>query len=207
MTMEAIIFDLDGTLWDACENTAKAWNEYITHFCPDTHVNVTVESLASCMGLRLREFGARIFTDVDEDRAMEIGLACAEYENHYLAEHGAIIYPGVPEALESLSKKYKLFIVSNCESGYIETFLQYYHLEEYITDTMCPGDTGKDKAENIQLIMEKNQLKQAVYVGDTQKDYDEATRAGVPFIWAAYGFGEVSGTKRIEDVRELEEML
>ena len=155
MTMEAIIFDLDGTLWDACENTAKAWNEYITHFCPDTHVNVTVESLASCMGLRLREFGARIFTDVDEDRAMEIGLACAEYENHYLAEHGAIIYPGVPEALESLSKKYKLFIVSNCESGYIETahFNSIYDDCKSITKILMSITKSQKNAQNRKLTL------------------------------------------------------
>jgi phosphoglycolate phosphatase len=30
-----------------------------------------------------------------------------------------------------------------------------------------------------------------VYVGDTMGDYNAATQAGVPFIFADYGFGKV----------------
>lgn len=205
--MEAVIFDLDGTLWDACENTAIAWNIYVREHCPDTKVEVTPKALESCMGLLLEEFGSRIFTDVPKERSAQIAVACAKAENAYLAANGADIYDGVEETLKALSEKYKLFIVSNCQSGYIETFLSYYHLEPYIADTLCPGDSGEEKAENIVQIMKKNQVKKAVYVGDTIKDFNESQKAGVPFIWASYGFGTVEGTAKIESIRELPEAI
>ncbi|MDE7279616.1 MAG: HAD hydrolase-like protein, partial [Oscillospiraceae bacterium] len=83
------------------------------------------------------------------------------------------------------------FIVSNCQSGYIETFLEYHKLGKYFADFECPGGTGFAKAENIRIVMERNGLEKAVYVGDTQGDLDASDSAGIPFIHAAYGFGNV----------------
>jgi hypothetical protein len=40
-----------------------------------------------------------------------------------LGERGGLLYPGVREGLAQLKEKYPLFIVSNCQSGYIETFI------------------------------------------------------------------------------------
>ena len=75
-----------------------------------------------------------------------------------------------------------MFIVSNCQSGYIELFLKKTGLAPYVTDTECFGDTGMKKAENIRLVVARNGLQQPVYVGDTKGD-------GVPFVHAVYGFG------------------
>ena len=58
----------------------------------------------------------------------------------------------------------------------------------------------KEKGENIRLIMERNQLERAVYIGDTQGDLDASHAAGIPFIYAAYGFGSVN-----EDVPSVQE--
>ena len=48
------------------------------------------------------------------------------------------------------------------------------------------------KAENIIKISRDHHLTDPVYVGDTLGDYRACQKAGVPFIFAAYGFGEVS---------------
>ena len=84
-----------------------------------------------------------------------------------------------------------LGIVSNCQEDYIETFLDYYGLWKYITDTENAGRTGKSKGENIRLVVERNGFDRVLYVGDTQKDCDAADLAGVPFVHAAYGFGTI----------------
>ena len=114
-----------------------------------------------------------------------------EYE--YLSEHGATLYNKLEDTLERLSKKYKLFIVSNCQDGYIESFFKSHKLEKYFIDYECPGRTGLAKAENIKLIVERNNLKNPVYVGDTQGDAKAAKDANIPFIYANYGFGDVNG--------------
>ena len=38
--------------------------------------------------------------------------------------------------------------------------------------------------------MEKYGISSAVYVGDTQGDMEASYQAGLPFVWAAYGFGQ-----------------
>ena len=48
-----------------------------------------------------------------------------------------------------------------------------------------------EKADNIKEIVRRNNLKDAVYIGDTMGDYNATKETGLPFIHAAYGFGEV----------------
>ena len=84
---------------------------------------------------------------------------------------------------------YHLYIVSNCQDGYIEDFISWSGCQDLIEDIEDYGRTGKGKADNIRLLMERNALDCAVYVGDTQGDLDSASAAGIPFIFASYGFG------------------
>lgn len=42
----------------------------------------------------------------------------------------------------------------------------------------------------MRLLMERNGIAEAAYVGDTQGDLEAARLAGIPFVWAAYGFGK-----------------
>jgi phosphoglycolate phosphatase len=80
--------------------------------------------------------------------------------------------------------------VSNCQEGYIEAFLDYHKLGKYFLDFENPGRTGLTKGENIKLVIERNQLQHPVYVGDTKGDQEAATFAGIPFVFARYGFGQ-----------------
>ena len=91
------------------------------------------------------------------------------------------------------------------QDGYIQSFYSGNHTEKYFKDCECIGVTGKSKGENIRLVMERNGLKAPVYVGDTQGDADAATQAGIPFIYAAYGFGQVKAFDA--EIHTFEELL
>lgn len=80
--------------------------------------------------------------------------------------------------------------------------------EEPVTDMECYGDTLLSKGENIKLVMERNQIKDAIYVGDTIGDYNASVYAGIPFVYVDYGFGIVkTPDKRISDLIELLELV
>ena len=54
----------------------------------------------------------------------------------------------------------------------------------YIKDHLCFGETLVPKGETILMLMERNGLKEPVYIGDTQGDADACAYAGIPFIFA-----------------------
>jgi len=207
MKVESIIFDMDGTLWDSAENVAASWQEIIKKQ-PDIDREITTADIKSVMGMPMDAIGGRLFAGLSPDRQMEVVNDCGEYENEYLRKHGGILYDGLEEILKKLQGKYRLFIVSNCQSGYIEAFLYYYGFEKYFTDTLCWGQTRMSKGESIKLLMEKNAIKDAVYVGDIQGDLDSARYAGIGFVHAAYGFGQVDAPDAvIKDITELPKVL
>ena len=203
MKFDSIIFDLDGTLWDSTVEVAKTWSTIIAKYNL-SRKEVTVEDLKPCMGKLLDEIARILLPDLDEEMQMKIINECCKYENEYLRDYGATLYDKLEETLEKLAKDYKLFIVSNCQDGYIESFFNSHGLEKYFIDYECPGRTGLPKAENIKLVVERNNLKNPVYVGDTQGDANAAKAANVPFIYAKYGFGDVEEFEdKIESFEEL----
>ena len=86
--------------------------------------------------------------------------------------------------------------------------MEAHHLADYFLDFECPGRTGLSKGQNIKLVMERNQLKKVVYIGDTLGDYSATQEANVPFIHASYGFGQVAEAKyRLREIAELPQLL
>ena len=191
MEKSGIIFDMDGTLWDSAKAVADSWTEVVAREYTPERV-ITEEEIKSVMGLTMDKLAARIFPELPEEKRLQLLEVCGREENEYLRTHGAIVYPQVEETFQKLKEKYHLYIVSNCQSGYIEAFLEYYGYGKYIEDTECYGNNGLVKGENIRKVAERNHLTKAVYVGDIQGDYDASMQAGVEFIHAGYGFGMVN---------------
>jgi phosphoglycolate phosphatase len=202
--MKNIIFDVDGTLWDTTEVVAKAWNRAISEV-GGTSAVITSFMLKKEFGKPMNVIANNLFHDVSESQRELLLEKCCEYEHHALEENtDNLLFPDVKETLIKLSEKCRLFIVSNCQCGYIELFMQKTGVEKYITDFECYGNTRKSKGENIRLVIERNNLEDVVYVGDTQGDYEATVLAGIPFIFAKYGFGSVENCYlAISEIKEL----
>ncbi|KGA97869.1 HAD family hydrolase [Alkalihalobacillus alcalophilus ATCC 27647 = CGMCC 1.3604] len=204
--MDSIIFDLDGTIWDSREAVLAVWNQVLQN--RDIETKLTIADFSKTMGLQVEEIGRILLPQLSENERNEVLNECNEQENSSLAKKGGLLYDDVESVLEYLSKRYKLFIVSNCQDGYIESFYEYHQLEKYFQDFENPGRTGLPKGKNIQLIVERNQLAAPVYVGDTKGDCNAAKEAGVQFVFAEYGFGEVEDYDyRIQSFKDLREIF
>ena len=198
-----IIFDMDGTLWDSAKAVAESWTEVVAREYTPERV-ITEDEIKRVMGLTMDKLAAQIFPELSESRRLQLLDVCGREENEYLRTHGAIVYPKVEETFQRLKEKYHLYIVSNCQSGYIEAFLEYYGYGRYIEDIECYGNNGLVKGDNIRKVVERNCLTKAVYVGDIQGDYDASMQAGVEFIHAGYGFGTVDAN--VPEITAFEEL-
>jgi phosphoglycolate phosphatase len=187
---DGIIFDLDGTLWDSTGNVAIAWKAAIEQV-DYVDEEMTVEKVKSITGLAYNVIFDTLFPYLDAEKRSDLMAICAKSEMEILHEKGGDLYPALDETLGYLASKYKLFIVSNCQTGYIEVFLKLSKVGRYFSGHQCYGTKGNPKAENIKDIVKDHLLATPVYVGDTIGDYESATKAGVPFIFANYGFGVV----------------
>lgn len=200
---QGIIFDMDGTLWDSADNVAKSW-ELALRQCGYPDVSVTENDMYRVMGKTMDAIAEILFPFAEGEERERLLAVCCDVENEYLREHGGMLYPELRDTLERLKNRYHLYVVSNCQAGYIEAFLDYYDFHDLFEDHACFGDNGLPKSDNIELICKRNNLEQAVYVGDIQGDYDSTTKAGLPFIHAAYGFGTIrEETAKISCLKDL----
>jgi len=187
---DSIIFDLDGTLWDSTANVALAWQHALNQV-DYLNEDMTVDRVRSITGMTYDAIFDKLFPTLDAGQRKEVQSLCAVSELEILHTKGGELYPQLEETLKYLGANYKLYIVSNCQRGYIEVFLDLNDMHPYFLAHQCFGTKGNPKADNIKDIVNDHDLKAPVYVGDTMGDYTSATKAGVPFIFASYGFGVV----------------
>lgn len=210
MKFDGLILDVDGTIWNTTGIVAEAWNKTIDKFFPQVpHVNA--EILKGQFGKTMDVIADNLFSVLSAEDKKILMEKCCIYEQKALLDNTKnITYEGVIETLKKLSSIIPIFIVSNCQSGYIELVIEKNQITTLIKDFECFGNTGKSKAENIKLIASRNGLQTPVYVGDTQGDYEACKEAEVQFIWAAYGFGKPEDNNyyaKIDSFTQLESLL
>ena len=132
MYTDGIIFDVDGTLWDSTPIVAEAWTQAVLE-CGIKDRIVTAGELKQLFGKTMSVIAASLFPEASKEVQETILEKCCVYEEEALEENQQdICYPDVREVIKQLAKTYDLYIVSNCQCGYIEQFLRKTQLEAYI---------------------------------------------------------------------------
>lgn len=192
MNFDSLIFDLDGTLWNSADTVAESWNTVLER--EGNSLRITGSDVLKHMGKSMDVIMRDVFgADINDVQIAEFLEKLSVEEIKLIEEKGGILFPKLEETLAFLKERYRLFIVSNCQKGYIEAFLKAHNLGKYFESFLCWGDTKLPKGETNKRLIAQYELKNPVYVGDTEGDHISAVDAGIPFVHAAYGFGQVSG--------------
>lgn len=186
--VDALMFDMDGTLWNAMDSYAEVWNQAFAEY--GQTVKITGDDLLDGMGKTLEQildmicerFGATNPGDGFLQRVDDI-------EDVLLPRMGGVLYADVKEGLAKLSQRYPIFLVSNCGVNGLVNFMEYTGLRQFVTDYLTYGMTRLSKADSMLMLKHRHQLQNPVYVGDTQGDCNETHRAGMKFVFCNYGFG------------------
>jgi phosphoglycolate phosphatase len=207
---DSVIFDLDGTLWDASQAITQAFQaarnsvDYIEN-------EVTLAQVQAVTGQPYEVVYERLFPNLPADKFEEYRALCARQELTAAEQQGGALYPDLEATLRYLKQQgYRLFIVSNCQVGYVEAFFANSQLGHYFEGHQCFGTKKLPKADNIREVVAQFGLRAPVYVGDTPGDLAASQGAGVPFIFATYGFGQLDAQEapvRISQPADLRQLL
>jgi phosphoglycolate phosphatase len=188
MTPDALIFDLDGTLWDAAPASTFGWNLALEEMGLPRRISDA--DIRSVSGRPFPECAATLLPEL-------VPIPQATIDHLEARERTGIelipgdLYPGVAEGLRQLAERYPLFLVSNCPGWYLEAFFRHRGLQECFTGWDCWGLSGISKSGMLLNLAERYRLESAVYVGDTRGDCDATEAAGLTFAFVEYGFGSV----------------
>lgn len=206
--VDSVLFDLDGTLWDAVPVIFRVIQDLFREYSSVPAADTTLDDVYAYMGLQTWDIMKLCFPGVEDVVVQQIMDDYCSRLHPYLKRGGAVLYDGVEETLRTLSGQYRLFLVSNCDAEYLEGFWELFHLKSYFSGWICAGGTGRPKDENIRIVQKQYGLQHPVYVGDTNKDREAAEKTGIPFIYAAYGFGrDVPAAHQISKITELPDYL
>jgi phosphoglycolate phosphatase len=204
---QSIIFDLDGTLWDSRQAVATARNNIVRKLGLNLK-EFTVEDVQKTMGLPIDKVYETAFAALSKDLYAEVRRQLEPEICEVVLRGGATLFPQVEDVLRDLSGEKELYLVSNCSVKYLETYFEWSGHQKYFRDALCNGFNRLAKAENIRLIMKKNDLTESTYVGDTKGDQEASNEAGVQYIHADYGFGEPIGAcVRIAEFAALKDLF
>ncbi|MCD7760493.1 MAG: HAD family hydrolase [Clostridiales bacterium] len=204
--MDALIFDVDGTLWDSRQVVADAWNQVVLEEL-GYRPGYDRENISYLFGKTMTAIADSLFPQLPPEERYRIARRCFRDENAALEKTPGDFYPGVLETIPRLAERLPLYILSNCQAGYIDIMVGHTGLARCFSGWMCFDDTGLPKGENLKLLVTRHGLRSPVYVGDTQGDWEACQQAGVPMIFAAYGLGTVDAAipaiQRFDQLTEL----
>lgn len=194
--IEAVVFDVDGTLVDSVDFHAEAWQRAFTHF--DRHFDYT--AIRSQIG----KGGDQLLPMFLEDGEVNsLGPGIEKYrkgllERDYLPKIEA--FPAVADLFRAVrDRSRRIALASSAKSDELEVYKKIAAIEG-----LCDAETSSDDAEkskphpdifNAAIAKLGIDPSRAVVIGDTPYDAEAARKAGISCI------GLLCGGFAAEDIR------
>jgi phosphoglycolate phosphatase-like HAD superfamily hydrolase len=191
-----ILLDLDGTLVDS---SAGIISSMIYAFKICNCMGIEENTIKKTIGLPLMSMIKKLLPEVDEQKSNEIAKC---YRSHY-AETGlydGILYDGILELLEIISKEYDLYIVTSKPYQFAENLTKKLDIHKYFQSIKGPelNFTPKSKSELIAELLNEEKLRpeNCVMVGDREEDILAAAANQIRTVGVSYGFGTIEELKK-----------
>lgn len=194
MALQAILLDLDGTIWDSYPFYASL----IAELCSITAEEALLELQSGTSIVQLlntQGLGNSRFIKLCKVKADTLKL-----------------YPSVVETIGELHDRYSMAVVTNLPGWITNVLLESAKLLDsfdYI-QTATRGIPSKPRPHLIRRALNQlsiNDPKDAIYVGDTEGDYAAACAAGTGFVWCEYGYEKKElNAQKISNFKELSKL-
>lgn len=192
---EAMIFDLDGTLFKTESILLSAYHRvFDTLRAEGLHHGATPpeERILSSLGMLLAQIWLRMMPDSTEAARRRADELLVAYQAEELAEGRGELYPGVASTLRELeSRGVRLFIASNGLEAYVKHVPAAFGVADCFESIYSAGEYGTaSKVDLVRMLMETYGVKHAWMVGDRSSDVEAGQRNGLVVAGCRYaGFG------------------
>jgi HAD superfamily hydrolase (TIGR01549 family) len=196
MKKKLYVFDLDGVLIDSKDNMKKSWSTVQEVF----KIENTFEEYFSHIGIPFTDILHKMGIDNDQYKIKTV------YDRTSHANLSEIkFYKDAKETLAELrSRGCRTAIVTSKSWDRTERIIQDLPSFDYVG---CPNSEfrGKPAPDHLFAVMAHCNVdrEETVYIGDMEADKECAERAGVDFIFAEYGYGELECNQKIKNLKSL----
>tara|TARA_Y100000780_G_scaffold458_1_gene484 strand:+ start:933 stop:1652 length:720 start_codon:yes stop_codon:yes gene_type:complete len=194
LSVRAVLFDLDGTLVDSAPDLTLAANKMLSAL---GYPQVNCTQVKGWVGDGVRSLVLRALTAILGDVPAEslIEQSYVLFQRYYAESvyQDSTLYPGVHETLQTLkSSGLALACVTNKPSRFTKPVLEKSGLTGFFGAVVSGDDLPLKKPDPAPLEFAAEQLgvplTACVLVGDSINDISAAGAAGIPVLWATYGY-------------------
>lgn len=183
------IFDLDGTLLDTLGDLAASVNYALRSVGLPEH---SIDDVRRFVGNGVRLLMVRAIEGGDSNPRFE--EAYATFRSHYM-EHGLDTtqpYPGIMELLKELKVRgKKIAVVSNKFYDATQELVKHF-FGEYVSVAIGERENIRKKPAPDTVLEAMRMLgvgkEGAVYIGDSDVDFNTAKNVGIPCVSVLWGF-------------------
>ncbi len=204
LDVDAIAFDLDGTLLDTIHDLAAAVNRLLADLGLEPLPKSAIRDLVGKGIANLLARALALSRGIAPD-ATEVETLLPRYQAHYaeILGHETIAFPGVVDALARLrALGFGLAVVTNKASRFVQPHLEHAGIATYFDSVVGGDDAVAKKPDGAPLLLAARQLGVAparlLMVGDSGNDVDSARAAGCPVLVVPYGYNEGTPVQALE---------
>jgi phosphoglycolate phosphatase len=202
--MKALIFDLDGTLFQTEKVAVPAFQEAFIWLKEQGkyHRRIpTKEEILAVTGMSLNHLWDRLLPEGDSVIREQMNQKSLEIELALLEQNQGELYPGVAETLRQARRwGWNLFIASNGLGSYVRGVLKSEKIEDLFVDVYTAGEyKTESKASLVRKCIEKHGIRQGFMIGDRRSDVEAGKANGLKVIGCRYeGFPQFGSEDELQ---------
>ncbi|NUU63873.1 HAD family hydrolase [Paenibacillus agri] len=213
---EAIIFDMDGTLFQTESLLLPAYHKMFDILREEglyTGPTPPEERILGSLGMLLDQIWKIVMPEAGENVHRRADELLLQLEIEGLEAGNTLLYSQVAETLVALKKRgVRLFVASNGLQDYIHSIVVVHELKDLFEGLYSAGGQGTaTKTDLVRILLDNHGIGSAWMVGDRSSDVEAGKGNGQTVIGCAYaGFGrhdELKGSDVIiQSIAELLEL-
>lgn len=203
---EAMIFDLDGTLFQTETLLLPAY-----HACFDQMRSEGVfqgetppeERILGSLGMLLEDIWKNVMPEEPVETHQRADVLLLQHQMEGLKQGVGAMYEDVEDTLRALRDKgVKLFVASNGLEDYVKKVIEHKGLAPLFEELYSAGEyETRSKVDLVRILLDKHGVSSAWMVGDRSSDVEAGKKNGLTVVGCDYAGFRKSGELDGADIR------